>query len=439
MSETDVKTTSEVLENLDDFVPTSNADNIASADGNTKPSIFSRGKQADLSFVDEPEDNEDVIKDKENEGKEDKQEIIEENEVKEDKEEKEITKVDKKETAAILDDLDKDIRDKEQEEIVKEGKTKGTVISKVMNKLIEEKIFQPFDDEKPMDDYTQKDWLDLIKVNIDAKEAAIREQTPKEFFEALPPSMQYAAMHVANGATEDSLKPVFQALAQREEIRELDIENETHHELIARQYLQATDFGKGDNKVIDEQIAEWNETGLMEKKAKTFKPKLDKMQDEILEHKLAEQTKNQEIIQAQKDNYLQNMYNTLKPGELNGIKIDTKRQNMLWNELTNSSYNSISGKPTNLLGKLLEEYQYGEKPRYDLIAEATWMLSDPEDYKKHIRQQAVNEETEKTVKKIKTEGERKLKTTKTVNEEEDATRKVKKTGIPRPMKSIFSR
>jgi hypothetical protein len=61
-----------------------------------------------------------------------------------------------------------------------------------------------------------------------------------------------------------------------------------------------------------------------------------------------------------------------------------------------------------MLGKLLEDYQFGEKPRYDLIAETLWLLSDPEDYKENVRKQAKNEVVADTVRKLKTEEARKI-------------------------------
>ena len=116
---------------------------------------------------------------------------------------------------------------------------------------------------------------------------------------------------------------------------------------------------------------------------------------------------------------MSNIYETLKPGELNGVKIDGKRQKMLWDELTTVKYESITGRPTNMLGKLLEDYQFGQKPRYDLIAETLWLLSDPEDYKENIRKQAKNEVVADTVRKLKTEESRKISSY-TRDEDEDA-------------------
>jgi hypothetical protein len=159
------------------------------------------------------------------------------------------------------------------------------------------------------------------------------------------------------------------------------------------------------------------------------------MQNDVLRGKLEQQEQFKIKQQKQKEAYMNNIYETLKPAELNGVKIDNKRQKFLWDELTGIKYESMQGRPTNLLGKLLEDYQFGETPRYDLIAETLWLLSDPEDYKASIRKQATNEVTKETVKKLKTEEARKLSSTQSTNEE---TEKPLRNTLKKP-KNIFSR
>ena len=92
---------------------------------------------------------------------------------------------------------------------------------------------------------------------------------------------------------------------------------------------------------------------------------------------------------------------------------------MLWDELTTVKYESLTGRPTNLLGKLLEDYQFGKQPRYDLIAETLWLLSDPDDYKENIRKQAKNEVVQNTVRQLKTEEARKISSYVKEDDEDD--------------------
>jgi hypothetical protein len=145
------------------------------------------------------------------------------------------------------------------------------------------------------------------------------------------------------------------------------------------------------------------------------------MQEEIVSRKLAEQeTKKEQQVQAAKV-YTDNVYNVLSTGELDGVKLDKKVQNMLYSGLVQPNYPSISGKPTNMLGHLLEKYQFVE-PRHDLIAEALWLLADPEGYKNKIKDQGSKTATEKTVRMLKTEEAKKISSS-TTPDEKQSTRK----------------
>ena len=404
------------IESIDDFLPMPGAESIVTADEeDDKLTIFSKPRQTDMSFLEKEEDDSDENSD-------------------EDSDKKKTTSADTNSAFAELDaDLEGDDSDDSSDKKPGRRKIDKSGMVETFSKLIEEGLIVTFEDDKSLEDYSVKDWKDLIQANFDEKEKAIREQTPKEFFESLPQELQYAAEYVAKGGTD--MKGLFRALSQTEEIRSLDPGNDEHQELIARQYLQATNFGNGDNEIIEDQLQEWIEAGTIAKKAQQFKPKLDQMQEEVVQSKLAQQEEFRAQQQKKKEEYMENIYNTLKPSELNGVKIDGKRQKFLWDELTTVKYESMTGRPTNLLGKLLEDHQFGKAPRYDLIAETLWLLSDPDDYKENIRKQAKNEVTQDTVRKLKTEEARKIAST-VKDEEEDkpATRK-----IPRQAANIFKR
>ena len=421
--------TQETIEGIDDFLPmpgadavvnTDNTESNASSTSKSPSDIFKRDKEVDISFLDKTEENEETKKEDEEESTET------------------TGKTETSEGAAddVISEIDNEFTDEPTSETSTKKPT-GAMFD-AMKSLMDEEYLLAFDDDKPIEEYSKKDWQELIKANIEEKERTLKEQTPKEFFDALPPELQYAAMHVAKGNT--NLKDVFAALARREEVKELDVSNEDHQEMIARQYLQATGFGSGDNELIEDQIREWVETGAITKKANQFKPKLDKMQEKILEADLKKQEEAQVRQAQQKENYMKNIYESLKPGELNGVKLSNKRQNMLWNELTTVKYQSMTGKPTNLLGRLLEEYQFSDQPRYDLIAEATWLLSDPEDYKAQIRAAVEKEVVGDTAKKLKTEEGRRLRSTVQANvDQEEASRTPKKRTISRKSTNIFKR
>ena len=246
----------------------------------------------------------------------------------------------------LLNELTNDVDDLiNEEESPKGGRPKvdKSGMVETFSKLIEEGILIGFEDEKPMEDYSLKDWKELLQANFEEKERAIKEQTPKEFFEALPEELQYAAQYVANGGND--LKGLFSALAQVEEVRGLDPTDEMDQEQIVRSYLRATGFGNDEE--IDEEIVTWKDLGKLEQQANKFKPKLDRMQESIVAQKIAEQ----EQLKAQQEQaasaYMDNVYEALKPSELSGIKLDKKTQSMLYAGLVQPNYPSISGRNTN--------------------------------------------------------------------------------------------
>ena len=329
----------------------------------------------------------------------------------------------KEEVEEAIAQLDNLISEQEEQTTKGRPKTDKSGLAELASKMIEEGSLIPFDDDKPLEEYTAKDFRELFEANFQEREAKIKADTPKEFFKALPEELQIAAKYVADGGQD--LKGLFRTLAQVEEVYDLDVANEYDQAEIARQYLYATRFGTPEE--IEAEIQDWNELGRLEAKANQFKPKLDRMQEEIVARKLAEQEQRKEMQQNQAKAYQENVYNTLASGELGGVKLDKKVQGLLFSGLVQPNYPSISGKPTNMLGHLLEKYQFVE-PRHDLIAEALWLLADPEGYKGKIKEQGSKQATEKTVRQLKTEEARKI--TSSVSNDDDYTSK------PKPQRTI---
>ena len=185
----------------------------------------------------------------------------------------------------------------------------------------------------------------------------------------------------------------------------MDPANEGDAKHIVRSYLQATNFGTVEE--IEEEITAWEDRGEIEAKATKFKPKLDAMTERQVAHKLQQQEalRRQQAEQAQ--HYMDSVYRILEPGDLNGIKLDRKTQNLLFTGLTQVNYPSVSGRPTNLLGHLLEKYQYVE-PNHSLLSEALWLLADPDGYKSKVRENNKKEVVAETVRKLKSEEKNKI-------------------------------
>ena len=331
----------------------------------------------------------------------------------------------------ILDSLVEDTDEKEVKET--RGRKSISGISDVFDKLVKSEKIVPFDDDKSFDDYSPKDWEELIEANLEERANQARRETPKQFFDSLPQELQIAARYVADGGQD--LKGLFNTLGTVEETKSLSLKSESDQETIIKEYLGATGYGTSDE--IAEEIEIWKDLGKLEKQAAKFKPKLDKMQEKIVVKKLEEQDlKRKQQEQASKQ-YMSSVYETLKEGQLGDIKVDRKTQAMLYNGLVQPSYPSVSGKNTNLLGHLLEKYQFVE-PNYTLISEALWLLQDPAGYKAKIMDKGAQKSVEQTVRKLKTAAANNSSASLGVQQRDDTKRKPAGKKLPRT-NNIFKR
>jgi len=153
---------------------------------------------------------------------------------------------------------------------------------------------------------------------------------------------------------------------------------------------------------------------------------LDKMQESMVAQKVAQQEQLKRQQKAAAEHYMQNVYDTLSAGDLNGVKLDKRTQGLLYAGLVQANFPSMSGNPTNMLGHLLEKYQYVE-PRHDLIAEALWLLADPDSYKTKIREQGKTAAVEKTVRQLKTEQAKLQSAAPVIEKEETSQRRIPRT------------
>ena len=379
-----------------------------------KPNIFTK-KGADLSFLD-PDGSQKGVEEKE----------------------KEVSRETAKEV--LTDILDEGVVPESFDDEPKgkggRPKTEKSGLVEFLKKRIESKEMFAFDDydesKQSLDEYLgglgEKDVEELWQANVSNLKQEVAANTPAEFFESLPEELQYAAKYVADGGQD--LKGLFAVLAQVEAVREMDPADENDQEGIVRQYLQATNFGSAEE--IEEEVTTWKDLGTLEKKAKQFKPKLDQMHEQIVQSQLQEQEYRKQQQEQAADAYVQNVFEALRPAEINGLKLDKKTQAQLYSGLIQPQYPSISGKPTNLLGHLLEKYQFVD-PNYPLIAEALWLLSDPDSYRNELKKQGKNAAVEQTVRQLKTEQSRKNASTYEEEEEQPRNRK-----IARPQ-NIFKR
>jgi hypothetical protein len=417
--------------NLDEiFNAAPSGDSMIQDNTKQQKNIFSGlQEKADMSFAD-PDDNgaTDVLaKSEEKEDESDTDESVED-------------KVGSKKDipADTVEDIFEELTGEDTDEEADAKETRGrksiSGISDVFSKLIKEDKIVAFDDDKALEDYSAKDWEELIQANLDEKANEVRRETPKQFFNSLPQELQIAARYVADGGKD--LKGLFTTLGQVEETKSIDTKSVSGQERVITEYLSATGYGTAED--IQEEIEIWKDLGKLETQANKFKPKLDKMQEKVVAQKLEEQDLKKKQQENASQEYMKNVYETLKEGKLGDLKVDRKTQAMLYNGLVQPNYPSVSGRNTNLLGHLLEKYQFVE-PNYSLISEALWLLQDPTGYKAKIMDKGAQKSVEKTVRKLKSEQSNVGGASLGVNQaEKETTKKSSTRKIQRPT-NIFKR
>lgn len=317
-------------------------------------------------------------------------------------------------------------------------KTDKNLLVNYLKEKIEAKeyeTYEDYDEKVPLEEYLNKlpenEIKGLLDSNLKAKEDSMREELRKEVFESLPGSLQYAAAAVSRGATEHDLQDIYAALLRVEQSRALDITDENDQEIIALNYLQATNFGNA--AIIKEQVEEWKAAGTLEKKAKTFKPALDNMQEQQVRYQLQQQEDYNRQQAELQQYYTQSVYTTLKKGEVGGLKLDKKKQQEFYDGLTNVRQSALTGKPVNSLGAKLEEIQFSDKPDFDLLVKVNWMLNDPKGYEDALIQLGKNVAATEIEKKLKSAQQ----TAGKAGYEEPESQSLKKKGMQK-QRNIFS-
>ena len=345
-------------------------------------------------------------------------------------------------TDQILDeDLNNDDTDADDDTQVNKGgrpKLVKDAMVEAANRLIEKGVLAPFDDGKALADYTVDDFEELIQANIESKITTVAQEAPIELFKTLPEDVQAVVKYALDGGQDT--KAVFNQLAKVHETFELDVDVEEDQESIIRQWYNA--LGTYDTiEELEDEINLIKDRGDLKKYAERYKPKLDAKQADIVQEKLKEQQQAKVRKEKAREQYSNTVIKTLQTANLNGIPLNEKVQNMLYYGLTDSSrYQTAEGKPTNALGFLLEQHQFGANPNFSLVAEALWLLADPQNYKDSIKKTVEKATNEKTARLLRTEqGASRNASSSQIEQNDKPASATRKAPIQRTGKSIFSR
>lgn len=267
----------------------------------------------------------------------------------------------------------------------------GHFIDAIKDLVKDETLFllEPEDgkDDKPLEQYSKKEIVAVLKGNQDRLRKELEEKVPQEFFDSLPEDMQSAAAYVANGGKD--LKKIFKQLSDKVEIETTDIKTVTGQEDTVKKWLSST--GLTEEEVQEELNSLKDMPGALEKKAAIYKPKLEALHQSRIEGELKKQ---EAIRKAKEDNvkkYQEAVHNTIATGELNGIRITPSVQGMIYNGMAQS----LEG-----FSELLKHT--GLKTDLTLLSEAYWLLKDPKGYKEALKAVGSQETAAETAIKLKT-------------------------------------
>ena len=194
------------------------------------------------------------------------------------------------ETEEALNELDSLISQQEDSSGRGRKKVDKSGLVELASKMIEEGVLFPFDDDKPLDEYSAKDFRELFEANMKEKEAELSQRIPQQIFQSMPGEMQYLMDYISKGGTD--LKGMMQQLSQVNEAMELDPSDPNDQEAIIRQYLSI----KGDmsQDEIEDEIATFKDMDRLEQKASQYKPKLEAVREKEVARRIAEQEKQKE-------------------------------------------------------------------------------------------------------------------------------------------------
>ena len=270
-------------------------------------------------------------------------------------------------------------------------------IKDTIKELIEQKILLPLDIDKDIDDYTKEELKELLKLNIENARKEESESVLEQFIDSLPEELQkMIEYHVAGGF---DIKQIINLISKDAEMFSLDPDNETDAKTILAYHLR-NNLGMSDDEV-DEEIELYEKAGKLTEKARRIYDAVKEKRKEEIENKIKEAEKAKEEASKKIQTFIEGVKAVSRRGKLKDNNADKTVLKDIVDGLTSVNYESITGKKTNLLGYLIEQKQFIE-PDYDLIVEATWLLKDPEGYKKYIMSLGESKAAKETLRKLKT-------------------------------------
>lgn len=217
----------------------------------------------------------------------------------------------------------------------------------------------------------------FIKENIED----IKKETLVSFYDSLPEEAQLLIQYILNEGTDvkDFMKTLIDGTVDTDRMSDEDV---------VREYFKSKNFSDQD---IEDEIRLYKEKGVLGQKASKYRSEIENMSDNRLKEKIKEQEEIKKRKQEYTKWYAEELKKTLESFPAN-VRSDIAVG------LLNSDKRSLSGHKINELYYLLEEYQI-RKPDLKRVAEALWLLKDPDGFKNNIKETFKNEIIDTELKK----------------------------------------
>jgi len=288
-----------------------------------------------------------------------------------------------------------------KDEIVDAGKGDLDDLREIVKELVDKGKLIPFEGDKDIMDYSKEELKELLEANIEEIKNSTSQTVLERFIDSLPEELQALIEYHIEGGKD--IYEILKLIGKDAEVFQLDPTDEKDAERIVAYYLK-NKLGLSDDE-IEEEIELYKKAGKLTSKAEKFYDETKRMQREELDKKIKEQEEKKRLIEEKLESFQKGIRKVVSSGKLSNLEVDKQKLKELEQGITQSTFESITGKKTNLLGHLIEKYAFIE-PNHELLLEALWLLKEPEEYKKHLISLGEKKATTETIRKLKTSSER---------------------------------
>lgn len=288
-----------------------------------------------------------------------------------------------------------------KDEIVDAGRGDLDDLREIVKELVDKGKLVPFEGDKDISEYSKQELKELLEANIEEIKNSTSESVLERFIDSLPEELQALIEYHIEGGKD--IYEVLKVIGKDAEVFQLDPTDEKDAERIVAYYMK-NKLGLSDDE-IEEEIDLYKKAGKLTSKAEKFYDETKKMQKEELDKRIKEQEERKRQIEEKLESFQKGIRKVVSSGKLSNLEVEKQKLKELEQGITQSSFDSITGKKTNLLGHLIEKYAFVE-PNYELLLEALWLLKNPEEYKKHLIAVGEKKATADTIRKLKTSSER---------------------------------